>query len=216
MTETTSAPAGFSILQAVLRFLLRLMMRLDCQGLDNIPEHGPAILATNHVSWFDVPIIGAFSKAPAATFAADKWDGFPVIGWVLAHFGQAIWVRRGAIDRRALKQALNFLRGGGVLGLAPEGTRSHNGVLQQAHDGIVWLAARSDALIVPIALWGHEDVTGHWRRLRRPVVHMHVGKPFKLPPEARKARSRDLEPYTEMIMKRIADMLPPELRGYYA
>lgn len=216
MTEPLTVPRGLRVLQALLRFLLRLMMRLDVQGLEYLPEHGPAILTTNHVSWLDVPLIGAFCKAPAATFAADKWDGFPVIGWALAYYGQAIWVRRGEIDRKALTAAIHFLRKGGVLGLAPEGTRSHDGILRQAHDGIVWLAARTDAQIVPVALWGHEDVTGHWRRLRRPLVHLHVGEPFYLPPAAREARSRDLEAYTDMIMRRIAALLPPDRRGYYA
>lgn len=216
MTEPLSTPTGLRFVQWFLRLLLRLLMRLDCQGLENLPDCGPALLTSNHTSWLDVPMIGAFSKAPAATFAADKWDGFPVLGWVLAHFGQAIWVKRGEVDRRALMQALQFLRQGGVLGLAPEGTRSHTGVLRQGHDGIVWLAARSDALIVPVAVWGHENVTWHWRHLRRPVVHIHVGESFHLPPEALKARSRHLSPYTDHIMRQIAALLPPNQRGYYA
>lgn len=214
--ESVSTPFAFPLLQRILRFFLRLVLRLDLQGLEHLPDHGPAIITSNHTSWMDVPLIGAFTPVPAATFAASKWKGFPILGWILAYYGQAIWVHRGSVDRRALYQALEYLERGGVLGLAPEGTRSHTGILQQAHDGIAWIAARTDALIVPVALWGHENMLYHWLRLRRPLVHMHVGEPFRLPPEARKVRSRDLEPYTEQIMKKIAVMLPPEQRGYYA
>lgn len=214
--ESTSTPFAFFLLQRILRFLLRLLLRLDVQGVEHLPYHGPAIITSNHTSWMDLPLIGAYCPSIVATFAADKWKGFPVLGWILGYYGQAIWVNRGAVDRKALFQALRHLEKGGVLGLAPEGTRSHSGVLQQAHDGIAWVAARSGALIVPVAMWGHENMTYHWLRLRRPLVHMHVGEPFLLPPEAHKAHSRDLEPYTEQIMRKIAIMLPPEQRGYYA
>lgn len=201
----------------MLRVLLRLLVKVDVQGLEYMPDHGPAILTPNHVAWLDVVLMPAYSKVPPVTFAAEKWGRAPLINHLFRHFGQAIFVNRGAPDRRALQAALEVLKRGGVLGLAPEGTRSHDGILRKGHDGAAWLASRSDALIVPIAMWGHEDVVrGHWLRLRRPEVHFHVGEPFKLPPEARKARSRELKVYTEMIMRRIAALLPPDRRGYYA
>ena len=221
MSESTSQaikiPWGWTFGQRVLRVLLRLLVKLDVQGLEHMPDHGPAIITPNHVGWLDVILMPAYSKVPPVTFAGEKWARVPVLNHLFRHFGQAIFVNRGAPDKRALKAAMDVLKRGGVLGLAPEGTRSHDGILRKGHDGAAWLASRTDALIVPIAMWGHEDVIrGNWLRLRRPEVHFHVGEPYKLPPEARKARSREMGVYTEMIMRRIAAMLPPDRRGYYA
>ena len=220
MTDTlpppNKKPLGWDTGQRILRFLIRLLVRLDVQGLEHMPDHGPAIITPNHVAWFDVVLIAAFSNVPPITFAAEKWGKAPIINHFFRHFGQAIFVQRGAPDRRALKEALNVLKQGGVLGVAPEGTRSHDGILRKGHDGAAWLASRSDAVIVPVAMWGHEHIQRQWLRLRRPVVHFRVGEPFRLPPEARKARTRDMGIYTEMIMQRIAAMLPPERRGPYA
>ncbi|HFQ95064.1 MAG TPA: 1-acyl-sn-glycerol-3-phosphate acyltransferase [Anaerolineae bacterium] len=210
-------PFGWTFAQHVLRVLLRLLVKLDVQGLEHMPDHGPAIITPNHIGWLDVVLMPAFSKVPPVTFAAEKWGRAPLVNHLFRHFGQAIFVERGAPDKRALKAAMEVLKQGGVLGLAPEGTRSHDGILRKGHDGAAWLASRTDATIIPIAMWGHENVIrGHWLRLRRPEVHFHVGEPYKLPPEARKARSREMKVYTEMIMRRIAAMLPPERRGYYA
>lgn len=211
-----SEPKGWHTLQRVLRFLLRHLVHLDVQGLERMPASGPAIITPNHINWFDVVLMPALSKAPPVTFAAEKWGKAPLINRLFRHFGQAIFVERGAPDRRALQSALEVLKEGGILGVAPEGTRSHDGILRKGHDGAAWLASRSNALIVPVAMWGHERILHQWLRLRRPEVHFHVGEPFRLPPEASRARSRDLKPYTDMIMRRIAAMLPPEQRGYYA
>jgi 1-acyl-sn-glycerol-3-phosphate acyltransferase len=221
MTENSETipvykPAGWDTLQRLLRFLFKFVIHEDAQGLAYLPDRGPAILTPNHVAWFDVILLPAYCKVPPVTFAADKWGRVPVIGRLFRHFGQAIFVNRGAPDRNALMMALKELQAGRVLGVAPEGTRSHDGILRKGHDGAAWLAAQTDAEIIPIAMWGHEHIISDWLHLRRPHVHFHVGEPFHLPPEARNARTREMGIYTEMIMRRIAEMLPPERRGYYA
>lgn len=207
---------GLDLLRGLIRLLLRLLTRLDISGLEHIPDRGPAVLTINHVSWSDVPITAGFSRGPIASFSAEKWEHSPLLSPLLNYFGNAIYVQRGEIDRRALQAALEWLQAGGILGLAPEGTRSHDGILRQAHDGLAWLAGRSDALIVPFVIWGHENLLADWKRLRRPTVFIRVGEPFRLPPEAAQARSRDLKPYTDLIMHHLAALLPPERRGDYA
>lgn len=216
MTESPQMPWGMKNGQKLLRFLLRFIIRLDAQGLERLPLHGPAMITPNHTSWLDVLLLAAYSPCPPVTFAADKWDRVPLLNLLFRHFGQAIFVNRGAPDLTALRAALQVLKEGRVLGLAPEGTRSHDGILQQGHDGAAWIAGRTDTTLVPVAMWGHERMTVSWGRLRRPLVHMHVGEPYDLPPGARKARAKDLPQYTEIIMHKIAAMLPPEQRGPYA
>ena len=208
-------PYGMKTGQKIVRLLLRLFVRMDVKGLQYLPLYGPAMITPNHTSWLDVILMAVFSPVPPVTFAADKWDQIPLLNLLFRHFGQAIFVHRGAPDLTALRAALQVLKEKRVLGVAPEGTRSHDGILQQGHDGAAWLAGRTGATIVPVAMWGHEQMTASWVRLRRPLVHMHVGESYRLPPEARKARSKDLPRYTEIIMYKIADMLPPEQRGPY-
>ncbi len=216
MTESPKIPFGMKTGQKIVRLLIRFFVNMDVEGLQHLPLHGPAIITPNHTSWFDVILMAVYCPVPPVTFAADKWDRIPGLNLLFRHFGQAIFVNRGEADLAAYRAALQVLQEGRILGLAPEGTRSHDGILQKGHDGAVRLAARTDATIAPVAMWGHETMTASWMRLRRPLVHMHIGETYQLPPEARKARSKDLPLYTEIIMRKIAVLLPVEQRGPYA
>ena len=214
--EAPKMPLGMVTGQKIVRLLLRLIICLDLKGLQHMPLSGPAIITPNHTSWLDIFLVAAYCPVPPITLAADKWNRIPGVNLLLRHFGQAIFVNRGEVDRTALRASLQVLKEDRVLGLAPEGTRSHDGILQKGHDGAAWLAGRTDATLVPVAMWGHERMTASWLRLRRPVVHMHVSEAYRLPPKTRKARSKDLPQYTEIIMHKIAVMLPAEQRGPYS
>lgn len=215
MKQPSPTPFAFYFVQRLVRLLMRLLTHVEVGGLEHLPDHGPAILAPNHVVWFDVVPVFAYTKIPIVTLAAEKWEHHWALGPLFRHFARAVFVQRGEVDRKALEACMTALRRGEVVGVAPEGTRSYTGVLGPGHDGLAWLAGRTNARIVPIAIWGHEDVFGHWKRLRRPHVHFHVGEPFVLPAEAAKARSRDLSTYTGQIMHHLAVMLPEERRGAY-
>lgn len=215
MTPSSRPPFAFRFVQRLLRILLRILTRMDVQGLEHLPEHGPAILAPNHVVWFDVVPIFAYTKTAVVTLAAEKWEHHWLLGPLFRHFARAIFVQRGEFDRKALEACMAALRQGEVLGVAPEGTRSYTGVLGPGHDGLAWLAGRTNAKIVPIAIWGHENIFGNWKRLRRPHIRVRIGEPFALPVEAAKARSRELPTYTLQIMHRLATLLPEDRRGVY-
>ena len=167
------------LFQFLARILIHILVRIDVQGIDNLPRKGPAIIAPNHVSWFDLPIIFAYANSSVVTFTAEKWEKHILSRWMLRTFGHAIFIQRGEIDRAALQAAVQGLRDGAVVGVAPEGTRSYDGILGTGHDGAAWLAGRTDAVIVPAAMWGHEDVFGDWKRLRRPRVCFHVGEAMR-------------------------------------
>ena len=216
MTPAPRFPFGFRVIQRLLRVLLRLFTRLDISGLEHLPEHGPAILTPNHVVWFDVVPLFAYTRTPLVSFSAEKWGRHWLMKHFFRHFGRAIFVERGEIDRNALTKAMQALKEGEVLGVAPEGTRSYTGVLQQGHDGAAWLASRTNADLIPFVMWGHEHVSSSWKRLRRPRIYVRIGESYRLPAEASKTRSRDLKPYTDIIMGNIAALLPPERRGPYA
>lgn len=202
------------VLKALVRILLPLLMRLEVTGRENFPERGPYILVTNHLAVFDTPVLLVVCPHPIRAFAAAKHRRNPIYRPILAA-GGSIWVRRGEVDRQALRQALAWLEQGGVLGMAPEGTRAR-GVyaLQRAKSGTAYLATRADVPIVPVGITGTEKVKKSLPRLRRARVRVVIGEPFRLP-ESGRVRGPKLDEYTDLIMQRIAALLPAEYRGVY-
>jgi 1-acyl-sn-glycerol-3-phosphate acyltransferase len=204
----------YRIIRAVVDVLLNLFVRREYVGLENFPEP-PYILATNHLSVFDTPVLLTACPHTIRALAAAKHKRNPIYAPLLVTMG-SIWVRRGEVDRRALREALNLLRDGGVLGMAPEGTRARGAyALQKGKAGPAFLATRADVPIVPVGVTGTEQIKHNLTRLRRTPVRVVVGKPFRLP-ESGRVRGQKLREYTDIIMRRIAELLPEEYRGAYA
>jgi 1-acyl-sn-glycerol-3-phosphate acyltransferase len=209
---------GYKIARFITNLIVLLGCRLHIVGLERVPQQGGIVIAANHVGRLDALFIYHVTKRDdIILLVAEKYRKIPLAHWFVRQL-DAIWVDRFNADFSALREALNRLKKGGVMVLAPEGTRSRTGVLQKARPGVSYLAAKSGAPIVPVALVGSEDynVLAHLRRLKRPLVSAYVGQPFTLP--AVKGRDRDaaLEEYTDEIMCQIAALLPPEKRGVYA
>lgn len=205
----------YRLMQRALWLLARSLMRLEISGIGHVPLTGPLVVAPNHIHSFDIPLVGMAIPRQTTIFAADKWRG-KLGGWAMERLTRVIYVARGEADRGALEGALAMLRAGGAVAVAPEGTRSHTGGLQEGKHGAVYLASRTGAAIMPVAVWGHEAALPAWRRLRRPVVHICVGEPFLLPPDAARARTSELHAHTEALMLALARLLPLEYRGVYA
>jgi 1-acyl-sn-glycerol-3-phosphate acyltransferase len=205
----------FRVVRVTFNVLFSLVIRRECVGLENIPDEPPYILVTNHLSVFDTPVLLTVCRHTTHALAAAKHRRNPLYAPLLALVG-TIWVRRGEVDRGALQGALDVLSRGEVLGLAPEGTRAR-GVyaLQRGKTGAAYLATRADVPIVPVGLTGTEKIKQNLPRLRRTFVRIVVGKPFRLPENGR-VRGEKLRQYTDLIMHRIAELLPEEYRGVYA
>jgi len=200
--------------RAVVLLIIRTLTRMRVEGEEHIPTSGPFVLAPNHIHLFDIPVIFANLPRRTVVFAADKWQKVPFFGWLLRSFGNAIYVHRGEPDRRALGQALDVLRAGGVLGLAPEGTRSRTGGLQKGRTGVVYLASRGNAPILPVVAFGQEKAFACWLRLRRVPITVRFGEVIHLPPG--RYRAADLDAHTDNLMMTLARMLPAQYRGVYA
>jgi 1-acyl-sn-glycerol-3-phosphate acyltransferase len=110
------------------------------------------------------------------------------------------------------------LQAGGVLTMAPEGTRSESGMLQEAHWGAAFLAAKAGVPVVPVGVVGTYDklVVERLKRFKRLQVQVRIGKTYTLPPLKPGDREAQLQQYTDEIMCQIAALLPEELRGFYA
>jgi 1-acyl-sn-glycerol-3-phosphate acyltransferase len=202
----------------------RIFTHVRFEGaIDDIPKQGPVILAANHVSNVDGVLLAGW-VLPRLTRQV-QWLGkremfdVPVMGQVIRAYGVHPVERSGA-DIEAFRMAEGILEAGHVLLLFPEGTRSRDGALQTPRDGLALLALRTDATIVPIGL---SDTNRLWPRGRKPRfwrsghVTVRVGKPFRLaeelPPDLSRKEAKSQA--TNLIMRRIAALLPERQRGPY-
>lgn len=214
MTEQLAT--RMKVLRGLALVLLHSLSRFEVHGAERVPRSGPTMYVMNHLHWTD-PVLGfVVVNRHGYMFAADKWEDHWFIGPLLRFTQQVIFVARGEVDRKALSQALDVLKKGHILGIAPEGTRSKTGGLQPGREGPAYLASRTGAVIVPVGAYGQEQCEARWKRLRRPHIVVTVGEPFVLPGTPNKAKGEQLLAYTDEIMRRIAALLPPAYRGVYA
>jgi 1-acyl-sn-glycerol-3-phosphate acyltransferase len=214
-TLERSEPLAYRMTRQVALGVLRTVGRLEIAGIDHVPLKGPLIMAPNHLHALDAWVIASVIPRKQTVIAADKWQG-TVAGAALSIVADAIYIARGEPDREALAKALEVLKRGGCMTVAPEGTRSRTGGLLQGKNGPVYLASRSGAPIVPIVAWGQEKALGRWQHLQRAEFYVRIGAPIYLPSGAERARSAELNGYTHELMLAMARMLPPEYRGIYA
>lgn len=199
------------------RLLMMTLCRVTVTGVENVPPYSPYFIAFNHVDTLDAPLVTAFwPYLPEGLTAAENFS-HPAIGTLMRLYG-AIPLLRTAYDREALEKGLQVIRAGSPLIVAPEGTRSRQPGMRKAKPGIAFLALRANVPIVPVGVTGTQDWIPAWRRWQRPNLVMTIGKPFRLPDEPidHDKRREKMEEYTELIMKRIAEVLPPNYRGVYA
>ena len=203
----------YRVLRVIAIIVARLTTRLELSGTEN-PPVPPYLLATNHLSAFDIPLLAAIFPHPIRALAAIEHQSNPLYAPILAASG-AIWVRRGEVDRRALRKALAVLERGEVLGIAPEGTRADEShALQKGKAGTAYIATRADVPIVPVGIAGTEKIRSGLLQLRRTKVRVVIGEPFRLP-ESGHVRSKKLHEYSDLIMRHIAELLPEKYRGVY-
>jgi 1-acyl-sn-glycerol-3-phosphate acyltransferase len=205
-----------ALIRSIIRLLFKLLSHLDVQGLENMPPTGPGILAANHLGRLDSPLLFSLvDRTDITSLVADKYQNNLLLR-PLVNAVHGIWINREQADFRALHRALDYIEGGGMLGIAPEGTRSRTGALMPAKTGVAYLAGRADVLVVPAGIWGTETAMAQLCHLRRPLMHIRFGRPFHLPPLERGDRSAGLQKNTDEIMCHIAALLPPAYRGVYA
>jgi len=201
---------------AVLRVAARVLLRVQVTGLEHMPASGPVILVINHVNLVEPLLLYVLLPRQVTALAKAELWGNPISRLVAQSWG-SIPIRRGELDLDAIRGALQVVQQGGVLGLAPEGTRSRHGRLQRGRPGVALLALRApDTLILPVAVYGQEQFFHNLRRLRRTAVQVVMGQGFYLHAGQGRVTHEMRQEISDEIMMRIASLLPAQYRGVYA
>ncbi len=184
-------------------------------GLDNLPDNGPYLIVTNHLSVADsVMVLLALPPIKVRFLISKKWENLFVLGPLMKRLG-GIYLDRTIVDRQAIDTALTTLQQGGIVGLAPEGTRSPIQQMIKPLHGAAYLATRHPVPIIPIGLVNTDQLFHNFLRLRRTPIEIRIGPSFTLPPLEKKIKSTQLVAYTDYIMLHIAKLLPARYHGYY-
>lgn len=191
----------FWLLHRCAYLFYRIYGRARAIGVQNVPKSGGVIVASNHLSYLDPPLIGCFIPRVSSYMARhDLWSN-KALGWFITRTN-AFPVHRETADRGAIKEAVARLKRGDVLVLFPEGTRSPDGNLQKAEAGVALIVSMSGAPVVPTALIGPEVM---WppgqKKLRRADIKVVYGEPITF------ERGASREQIVGTIMAEIARLL---------
>jgi len=202
----------------ILKPLFWILFSWKVKGKENVPMTGSLIIVSNHVHYVDPFLI---------TLSSQRWIDFmakeelfrspflkPIMLWGRGFSAQ----RQGTIKekREVIRKAKYILDNGSVLGMFPEGSRSHDGILRMAKPGSAVLAARTDVPILPIGITGTDKIKGVSWLWKRPRIIINIGEPFKLPPIDGKLSKSQMKSLSTYLMNNIAALLPAEYQGAYA
>jgi 1-acyl-sn-glycerol-3-phosphate acyltransferase len=216
--ETPQLLMLLKFILTLLKVVIPLITRLEVHGDRDKLQRGNQIIVSNHIGILEGLLVYYFvDRDDAIVLVAEKHKDH----WFtreLARQVDAIFVDRYNADFNATRKVLKRLQEGDVMVIAPEGTRSPDGSLQEGRLGVSYLASKTGVPILPVAVTGTEDqvVKSKLLRLQRVPVVVRIGDPFKLPPAHGSQRREKLQEYTDEIMCRIAALLPSEKRGVYA
>ncbi len=200
----------------IISVFVNVFMKFEWQGIENIPEDGPGIIAFNHIGRLEVALVVITNKRrDLVGWMAEKYKGIWWAEFILRVTGSK-FVDRFNSDLGALRWAQKHLKNGGLMGIAPEGTRSPDFSLQEGRQGVAYLASKTNVPIIPAGVTFEKGAVKDAFKLKFPRVAVKYGKPFHIPRSNRENRKEMLEKGTDEIMCQIAALLPLSFRGIYA
>ncbi len=203
----------WATLRPILLVIVRVYFRATWEGLANIPKTGPVIIAPVHRSNIDTLLVPFLTKRRVRLLGKVSMWKFRPIGVLFTRLG-AIKVQRGTADRESMALCLDALRGGEPLVVYPEGTRKEGAVVEELFDGVAWLAARAQVMIVPVGIGGSADAMGRSHRFPRPKkVHLIVGRPITPPPTTGRSGLRQCTAQLQAEMQELLDAAQTRVYG---
>nr|HET6904353.1 lysophospholipid acyltransferase family protein [Ktedonobacteraceae bacterium] len=202
-------PVLYFALRMLAIFVFHIANRVRLKGRYNVPRQGAFIVAANHLSWADIPLIPMHFPRKVVYMAKEEYFSGK-LAWLVRFLG-SFPVKRGEGDRQALRTGEEQLKKGNILVIFPEGTRSRTRTMATAHAGMGMIALRTGTPVVPVAIWGSENAL---KKFRAPVT-ISYGEPIVFKPKGKKITRADIDEATETVMRKIAAMLPAEYRGVY-
>lgn len=187
----------------------KVLFRLRVVGLENVPRHGPGLVCSNHCSYLD-PMLAAVAL-PRKLYSVSRKEMYEqrLLGPFIRRLGAVRIDREALADKGALQAMLAIMDHGDLCLIYPEGTRSADGKLQVPHNGAAFLAVKSGAPVLPMAVIGAYECWPRQRKFPRlgPIT-LRIGQPviYQLPPE-RQSRKEDLSSISDDIMQRIKALL---------
>ena len=208
-------PAVYPMMNILQRATLRLFADYEVAGKENVPPMGPLIVVVNHQSNIDPPVMGASFPRHVWFMAKDGIFRGPLANWFMRSYG-AFPLNRDRMDVRAYRWILRQLDQDKAVVIFPEGTRNP-GALGKARSGVVQLALKTGAPLIPVGITGTERL-GSWLRVFNPTgkIRVNIGTVFSLPRIEGKPSAEVLDSLTDTVMGRVAALLPESYRGEYA
>lgn len=207
------------MLRPFFRGVFHALYRVRITGRDNVPKSGAYLVAHNHVSIVEPPFVLSFWPVAAEAIGTEELWQRPGQSTIVRLYGTIPVERNRAMDRQFLQKLVTLLKEGHPLVIAPEGGRSHVPAMRRAEPGIAYLADQAQVRVVPVGIVGSmaENLQAALKR-KRPLIEMRIGQPFHLPPLDSHAVSRReaRQLNADLVMRRIAALLPKEYQGVYA
>jgi 1-acyl-sn-glycerol-3-phosphate acyltransferase len=203
---------SYAIGKAGFQLLFRLYFRGSVHHAENIPRDGSFLIAANHASFLDPPMVGQAIPRQICYLARKTLFRNPVIGALLRSW-KSIPLDRDEGDIGAIRAILNALKKGEAVMLFPEGTRTNDGKLQAAKPGIGFLVAKANVPVVPARIWGSFEAMGRGKSWPRPVkLHVTFGKPLRFDTSNVKREEREIayRRISDDIMAAIAQLEPKD------
>ncbi len=197
-----------------VKMILRIICSVDGTELNRVPMEGPLIVMVNHINFLEVPLLSTrmLPREFRALTKQETWDN-PIFR-ILADEWGGIPLNRDKPGIESFRRSLESLKENKILFIAPEGTRTEDGILREGHTGITSLALKSGAPILPIAHYGGEQFWRNIKRMRRTKVTFKIGDPLMIlrPDVINKDMKKVI---TDQLMYELASLLPPSYRGHY-
>ena len=207
----------YRTLRSIVRFFMKIIADIEIHGMEKLPE-GNVIVDANHLGRLDTAaLLWILDREDIIMPVAEKYKDHPLYG-AIGRAANAVWLNRFEADYSALRQILERMKQGGLLVIAPEGTRSKSEALQEAKMGVAFLASKSGYPVLPVAVTGTEDrlILENLKRFRRSKITATAAELMYIDIPKGKGREEAMRQVTDEIMCQIAALLPEKYHGVYA